>query len=114
MDVTQNYEETKKQLADLESGVCPVDMLVNCAGSAECSTLENASEASFRRMLDLNVMGTVLPTKIIADSMKQRGEGIIVITSSLASLLGIYGMGAYCASKWALRGFAETLHQEVI
>lgn len=113
MDVTQNYEESKKQFTDLEASVAPVDILVNCAGSAECATLENASEANYRRMLDLNVMGTVLPTKVIAEGMKQRRDGVIIITASQAALLGIYGLGAYCTSKWALRGFAQTLHQEV-
>lgn len=64
-------------------------------------------------MLNLNLMGTILPTKAVAQRMAQRETGIIVVTASLGALLGIYGMGAYCASKWALRGFAETLHQEV-
>lgn len=44
--------------------------------------------------------------------MKARKDGIIVLTSSQAGLLGIYGFGAYSASKFALRGLAETIYME--
>jgi len=45
--------------------------------------------------------------------MKCNGYGSIVITSSLASLCGIYGLSVYSATKFALRGFAEALYMEV-
>lgn len=63
--------------------------------------------------MDLNFYGTVFPTMAVAKKMMVRKQGHIVITGSQASLLGIYGMSAYCSSKFALRGFAESLHMEV-
>lgn len=45
--------------------------------------------------------------------MKQNGYGTIVITSSLASFCGVYGLSVYSATKFALRGFAEALNMEV-
>lgn len=45
--------------------------------------------------------------------MKHKGYGTIVITSSLASFCGIYGLSVYSATKFALRGFAEALCMEV-
>lgn len=44
--------------------------------------------------------------------MKANKDGIIVLTASQAGLLGIYGLGAYSASKFALRGLAEALSME--
>ena len=45
--------------------------------------------------------------------MQDAGEGIIVFVSSQAALIGIYGLAAYCGSKYAVRGFAEALAMEV-
>lgn len=64
-------------------------------------------------MMELNYLGTVFPTLVVAKKMKMRKKGHIVITGSQGSLLGIYGMSAYCSSKFALRGFAESLYMEV-
>jgi 3-dehydrosphinganine reductase len=64
-------------------------------------------------LLSLNFLGTVFPTKAVISQMKGRGEGRIVIVSSQAALLGIYGYTAYSSTKFALRGLAESLHMEV-
>lgn len=61
----------------------------------------------------MNFVGTVYPTKALIGRMKSRGEGSVVITGSVASLLGIYGFSIYSGTKFALRGFAEALHMEV-
>jgi 3-dehydrosphinganine reductase len=45
--------------------------------------------------------------------MKAAKEGIVVLTASLAGLFGVYGYSAYAATKFALRGLAETVHMEV-
>lgn len=58
-------------------------------------------------------MGTVHAVKAVLEGMTEREEGIIVVTSSLAALFGIYGYPAYTCSKFGLRGFAETLRMEV-
>lgn len=64
--------------------------------------------------MNLNYFGTVFPIKAVVEGMKRRREGYIVITGSMASLIGLFGMGAYCGSKFALRGLAESLYMEVI
>lgn len=70
--------------------------------------------SSIQNQLSMNFVGTVYPTKAIIARMKSRGEGIVVITGSVASLFGIYGFSIYSSSKFALRGFAEALHMEVL
>jgi len=64
-------------------------------------------------MINTNLISTIQATKAIVNEMKQNGFGSIVITSSLASFCGIYGLSVYSATKFALRGFAEALSMEV-
>lgn len=45
--------------------------------------------------------------------MKSRKEGYVVITASQAALMGIFGLSIYSATKFALRGLAESLYMEV-
>lgn len=63
--------------------------------------------------MNINLLGTILPTKAVISRMKERGEGKIVITSSQAGLIGIYGFSVYSATKFGLRGFAEAILMEV-
>lgn len=48
-------------------------------------------------------------TKALLPGMKANGGGKIVFVSSLAGLVGVFGLTAYSASKFAVRGFAESL-----
>lgn len=63
-------------------------------------------------MMNINYFGTFYPTRYVLKQLKQTGEGIIVITGSQASLVGVYGLGPYAAAKFALRGLAETIAME--
>lgn len=64
-------------------------------------------------MVNTNLITTIQATKAVVKEMKCNGYGNIVITSSLASFCGIYGLSIYSATKFALRGFAEALNMEV-
>lgn len=74
--------------------------------------IEETSIEDAHKMMDLNYFGTYYPTRYCLAKMKKRNQGIIVITASQAALMGIYGYGAYGASKFALRGLAETIAME--
>ena len=63
--------------------------------------------------MKLNTLGSIYPTKAVVEGLKSRGKGIILFTCSQAGLLGIYGLSAYSASKYAVRGFAESVQMEV-
>lgn len=68
---------------------------------------------NYRDMLNVNYLSVVYPTQVIGKLMKRRKEGHIVICGSQASLLGVFGMSAYCGAKFALRGYAESIYMEV-
>lgn len=87
-------------------------MLANCAGLATCGIIEDISIKDAQHMMNVNYWGTYFPIKFILPKMKKNRDGIIIITASQAALLGIYGYGPYAASKFALRGLAETIAME--
>lgn len=65
-------------------------------------------------MMDLNFLGGVNVTKAALKGMKDNNGGRIVFISSQAGQVGVFGYTAYSASKFALRGFAESLQMEVL
>ncbi|KAJ4431888.1 hypothetical protein ANN_20494 [Periplaneta americana] len=112
LDVSKNYEDVEKALHSAEEELGPIFLLVNCAGTAICGRLEDICIKDVKYQMDLNFLGTLYPTKAVISRMKGRGEGKIVLVSSQAGLLGIYGYTVYSSSKYALRGLAEALHME--
>ncbi|XP_034249989.1 3-ketodihydrosphingosine reductase [Thrips palmi] len=112
LDLSSDYAAVEKALWTLEEETAPIYMLVNCAGGAVCGKLEDTSANDIQNQLSMNFVGTVFPTKALIARMKSRGEGVVVVTGSVASLFGIYGFSIYSSTKFALRGFAEALHME--
>ena len=64
-------------------------------------------------MMRVNYLGSVYCTKSVIESMKSRKFGRIVMVSSQAGQIGIFGYTAYSATKFALKGFSEALQMEV-
>jgi len=112
IDVGKDYEAVQKTVEKAIETLGPVNLLINCAGTSIPATFEDAKPEDFKRLMDINFFGSVYVTKACIPSMKKKG-GHIVFTSSQAGLLGIYGFSAYAASKFALRGLAETLAMEL-
>ncbi|CAL7944905.1 unnamed protein product [Xylocopa violacea] len=113
LDIGEDYNAVEKALTDLEKTMGPIYMLVNCAGTAICGKIEDTSVADLQKMINVNFLGSYYCTKAIVQRMKASQEGIIVFTSSQAALLGIFGYSAYCSTKFALRGLAESLSMEL-
>jgi NAD(P)-dependent dehydrogenase (short-subunit alcohol dehydrogenase family) len=65
------------------------------------------------RVFSVNVFGTMATTRAVLPIMRAQGRGRIVMMSSIGGKLPALGSSAYCASKFALEGFAQTLAQEV-
>ncbi|RZT38448.1 SDR family NAD(P)-dependent oxidoreductase [Cupriavidus agavae] len=90
-----------------------VNLIFNNAGVALSSTVEGASYDDLEWILGINFWGVVYGTKAFLPHLKAAGEGHIVNTSSVFGLFAQPGMGAYNASKYAVRGFTESLRQEL-
>eukprot|EP00898_Chlorokybus_atmophyticus_P002881 jgi/Chlat1/3594/Chrsp234S03573 len=90
-----------------------VDVLICCAGAVECRRFDDASAANYRTQFDINCMGCVHAARACLPSMKAAGVGRIVFVSSMAGQFGLFGYAAYSASKYAVRGVADVLYQEL-
>jgi NAD(P)-dependent dehydrogenase (short-subunit alcohol dehydrogenase family) len=90
----------------------PIDILVANAGGAESAPFAKADPEQFRRMFELNVMGSVHAIRPVLDGMVARRYGRIVAVASLAGLRGYAYVSAYCAAKHALVGLVRALASE--
>ena len=91
-----------------------VDVLVNNAGFAVFDAIEAAKPEDLEAMMETNYFGTVWCTQAALPRMLARGAGTIVNVSSIAGIMGYARMGGYCATKFALIGFSESLRDEVL
>lgn len=112
LDLSSNYDDVAKCLTDIEEEFGEIFMLINCAGLAICGVFEDVSVSDARKLMEINYWGTYNCTRYVLPKMKKNREGIIVVTASQAALFGIFGYGPYAASKYALRGMAETIAME--
>jgi 3-dehydrosphinganine reductase len=88
-----------------------VDYLINSAGVTHPGEFEKLDINIFQWMMDINYFGTVYMIKTFLPLMKT-GSTIVNI-SSMAAIMGVYGYTAYGASKYAVRGFSDTLRSEL-
>lgn len=112
LDIASSYDEVAKTMADVEKELGDIYMLINCAGLAICGVFEEVSVEDAHKLMNINYFGSYNCTRYVLPKMKKAREGFIVITSSQAAMFGIYGYGPYAASKFALRGMAETIAME--
>ena len=83
---------------------------MNCAGFAAPKKFENSTLEEERRQMDVNYFGSTQVTRAVLPDMKANNSGgHIVFVASQAGLIGLFGLSSYCASKFAIRGFAESL-----
>jgi 3alpha(or 20beta)-hydroxysteroid dehydrogenase len=90
-----------------------LDVLVNNAGIIRVKPIRECSPEEFRQVVDTNLTGTFLGIKSVAEQMIAQGGGAIVNMSSPGGMEGTYGMPAYTASKWGIRGLTKTAAVEL-
>lgn len=90
-----------------------VHILINNAGVGVSGTLENQSLDDYEWIVGINFWGVVYGCKFFIPYLKREKEGHIVNLSSILGLIGLPSMSAYCATKFAVRGFSESLWAEM-
>jgi len=91
-----------------------IDILVANAGGADSAPFAKTAPDQFRRMFELNVMGTVNATRAVLDGMVARRSGRVVAIASTAGLKGYAYVSAYCAAKHAVVGLVRSLAAETM
>ncbi|MDV2886973.1 SDR family oxidoreductase [Alkalihalophilus pseudofirmus] len=108
-----NKEEVASVFHQLSEEFGEVDMLINNAGAGYFGPAEDLGKEELDTMLDVNVKGTIYPTQAVLPQMKKRNKGVIVNIVSTAGLVGKANESGYVASKFAVRGFTESLQAEL-
>jgi NAD(P)-dependent dehydrogenase (short-subunit alcohol dehydrogenase family) len=90
-----------------------VNAIFNNAGVAQGGTVEGNDYADYEWIMNINFWGVVNGTKAFLPYLKTAGQGHVVNVSSVFGLFSQPGMSAYNASKFAVRGFTESLRQEL-
>lgn len=90
-----------------------VDILINNAGFGYFAPVQELDMDTVEQMLNVNLRGAMLCTKYVLPGMMERRHGSIVNILSIAAKNGVKNGSAYAASKFALRGFAESVFMEV-
>jgi short-subunit dehydrogenase len=90
-----------------------VTLLINNAGVAMQGTIEELSLAEIEWLLRINFWGVVHGVKIFLPILRREARAHIVNVSSIYGIISPAGQSAYCASKFAVRGFTEVLMHEL-
>jgi Short-chain dehydrogenases of various substrate specificities len=90
-----------------------IDVLVNNAGNFYAGFFEEISPEQFRKQMETNFFGPLNVTRAILPVMRKQRTGHVITMSSLAGLIGQEFVAAYCATKFALEGWMESLRFDV-
>lgn len=108
LDVT-DHESIEAVLAHIQSRYGRLDAVVNNAGSAALGTIEMMTIAEVRASMEVNFLGAVAVTKASLPHLRA-SNGRVLSVSSISGGAGQPFNEAYCAAKFALEGFMESLH----
>jgi NADP-dependent 3-hydroxy acid dehydrogenase YdfG len=96
-----------------EQQLGPLDVLVNNAGIMQVGRFIDEDDMTARRMVDINIHGVILGTKLALERMLPRDRGHIVNISSQAGKFGAPGGATYSATKHAVVGLTEAVRGEL-
>jgi NADP-dependent 3-hydroxy acid dehydrogenase YdfG len=112
LDVTDR-ESFAAFLDDVESRLGPLDILINNAGIMPIGSFTDETDATAARMVDINLHGVLLGSKLALERFLPRRRGHLVQIASAAGKMGFAGGATYCATKHAVVGLSESLRAEL-
>lgn len=105
--------EAKAAVEDTVAKLGRIDILVNSAGVMQAGGIENCDTAEYRRVMDINLFGTLYTCVAAVPHMLAQGGGDIITISSLAGRKGGPMTSAYSASKHAVNFMTDGMRQEL-
>lgn len=112
LDVT-DPSSIERAVAALDLPNRQLDAVVHNAGVAAGGAFEDLPEPDIRRIMEVNYFGVLALTKRLLPTFRAQSRGRIVIISSESAFAGQPANSPYCASKWAIEGWAESIAYEV-
>jgi 3-oxoacyl-[acyl-carrier protein] reductase len=111
-DVTRS-EDVAALVANAESALGPISILVNNAGIGIFGPVQQKTEQEWDHVLSTNLKSVFLVSRAVIPGMISRGSGDIVNISSLAGRNAFAGGALYCASKWGLQGLTACMAEDL-
>jgi len=105
--------QVESLIEQTSSALGPVDILVNSAGLGIFGKVVDFTDADFATLIDTNLRGTFYTCRAVLPSMINRKSGHIINIASIAGKVGSATRAIYCASKFGVVGFTESLAEEV-
>ncbi|MGH6692235.1 MAG: SDR family NAD(P)-dependent oxidoreductase, partial [Gammaproteobacteria bacterium] len=90
-----------------------VHIVCNNAGIALTGSITQATPQEWETSFAINFWGVVHGTEVFVPHLLAQRDGHVVNTASMAGLVGMLGLGVYCATKFAVVGYTESLHREL-
>ena len=112
LDVT-NRESFAGFLDEVESRLGPLDVLINNAGIMPVGPFLEEADATAKRLVDINVHGVILGSKLALERFIPRGRGHLVNIASIVGKTGSPHLATYVATKHAVVGLTEALRMEL-
>ena len=112
LDVTSD-RDWAATVAAAEDAFGPVSVLINNAGIVRFGVIAETEPAVWRQVIEINLTGSYLGIRAVQSSMRKAGGGSIVNISSGAGFTATFGLAAYVASKWGVRGLTKTAALEL-
>jgi NADP-dependent 3-hydroxy acid dehydrogenase YdfG len=112
LDVTDR-ESFESFLKAVEDQLGPLDVLINNAGIMPIGPFIEESDATARTMVDINLHGVIIGSKLALQRFLPRGQGHLVNIASAAGKAGFPSGATYCATKHAVVGLSESIRAEV-
>jgi NADP-dependent 3-hydroxy acid dehydrogenase YdfG len=109
----RDFSQMEKAFGTVLEAHGHIDVLINNAGLGYFGYCEDISLDQWQQLFDTNVNGVFYGCKLSLPSMKKQGSGHIINIASIAGLEGYQQVSAYCATKFAVRGFSDALYKEV-
>jgi 2-hydroxycyclohexanecarboxyl-CoA dehydrogenase len=111
MDIADS-SSVRSAMARVEAELGPVHILVNNAGIDKIEPFVESTEDTWRRIVEVNLIGPVICTRAVLDGMLERGAGRIICIASDAGKVGSSGEVVYSGTKGGVIAFAKALARE--
>jgi 3-oxoacyl-[acyl-carrier protein] reductase len=109
---SRDFARAEQVVAEVQSSLGQIDVLVNNAGIKRDGALHNMDPAAWQEVIDTNLTGTFNYCRALMKSLIRRGGSIVNITS-VSGIVGMAGQTNYSASKAGVIGFTKALAREV-
>src|SRR5947208_816635 len=106
-------EQLQKVFEQVQTTLGSVDILVNAAGLGIFGPVTGFQDEDFETLIQTNLRGTFFTCRFALPSMIERKRGHIINIASIAGKVGSANRAVYCASKFGVVGFTESLAEEV-